>query len=165
MYETYFFKKTIHLFLGSKPVSHHNDYRPDPTGGRGGADRIRSEHNGRNGNGLQQRASNVAGTAASSVAAAAASNSPAHLSSASLQAPGGQVMMPATRSIRGQIVVALYTYQGSEFGDMTFKKGDMMEIVDDTDPDWWVARHLTTGEKGHIPRNYVAFQSSIESEE
>ena len=40
-------------------------------------------------------------------------------------------MMPATRSIRGQIVVALYTYQGSEFGDMTFKKGDMMEIVDD----------------------------------
>ena len=42
------------------------------------------------------------------------------------------VMMPATRSIRGQIVVALYTYQGSEFGDMTFKKGDMMEIVDDT---------------------------------
>ena len=43
----------------------------------------------------------------------------------------GSVMMPATRSIRGQIVVALYTYQGSEFGDMTFKKGDMMEIVDD----------------------------------
>ena len=34
-----------------------------------------------------------------------------------------------------------------------------------SDPDWWVARHLVTGEKGHIPRNYVAFQSSIESEE
>ena len=34
-----------------------------------------------------------------------------------------------------------------------------------SDPDWWVARHLTSGEKGHIPRNYVAFQSSIESEE
>ncbi len=33
------------------------------------------------------------------------------------------------------------------------------------DPDWWVARHLSTGAKGHIPRNYVAFQSSIESEE
>ena len=47
--------------------------------------------------------------------------------------PGG-AMMPTTggRSIRGQIVVALYTYQGSEFGDMSFKKGDMMEIVDDT---------------------------------
>ena len=47
--------ETFWIFPGSKPVSHHNDYRPDPTGGRGGsgADRIRSEHNGRNGNGLQ----------------------------------------------------------------------------------------------------------------
>lgn len=33
------------------------------------------------------------------------------------------------------------------------------------DPDWWRARHLGTGEKGHIPRNYVACQSSLESEE
>ena len=40
-----------------------------------------------------------------------------------------------------------------------------MEIVDDSDPDWWVARHLVTGETGHIPRNYVALQSSIECEE
>lgn len=64
-------------------------------------------------------------------AQAAASNSPAHMSSASLQHQSG-VMMPSARSIRGQIVVALYTYQGSEFGDMSFKKGDMMEIVDDT---------------------------------
>ena len=33
---------------------------------------------------------------------------------------------------RGTIVVALYTYQGSEFGDMSFKKGDQMEILDKT---------------------------------
>ena len=33
---------------------------------------------------------------------------------------------------RGIIVVALYTYQGSEFGDMSFKKGDQMEILDKT---------------------------------
>lgn len=44
-------------------------------------------------------------------------------------------------------------------------QGDQMEILDDTDPDWWVSRHLGTGETGHIPRNYVALQSSIESEE
>ena len=31
-------------------------------------------------------------------------------------------------------MVALYNYQGSEHGDMTFVKGDVMEIVDDTDP-------------------------------
>ena len=39
-----------------------------------------------------------------------------------------------------------------------------MEIIDDTDPDWWVARHISSGATGHIPRNYVAFHLSIESE-
>ena len=82
------------LFSGSKPVSHHNDYRPDPTGVRGGippggvggvgaADRIRAEHNGRNGNGLQQRTGNAA-----SATPVAASNSPAHLSAALAAAAG-----------------------------------------------------------------------------
>ena len=44
--------------------------------------------------------------------------------------------MAAAGMLKGRVVVALYTYQGSEFGDMTFSKGDQMEIVDDTDPDW-----------------------------
>ena len=49
---------------------------------------------------------------------------------------------------------------------MTLQYEDLiMNYLIFSDPDWWVARHLTTGEKGHIPRNYVAFQSSIESEE
>ena len=116
------------FFLGSKPVAHPNDYRPDPTGGRGGADRIRSDHNGRNGNGLQRNPSGATNPVV-------ASNSPAHLSSVNIQQPSsaaGMIIPTGTRSIRGQIVVALYTYQGSEFGDMSFKKGDMMEIVDDT---------------------------------
>ena len=62
-------------------------------------------------------------------------------------------------------MVALYNYQGSEHGDMTFVKGDIMEIVDDTDPDWWLAKNINSGATGHIPRNYVAFQSSLESQD
>ena len=94
---TYLHKKNLllnMLFSGSKPVSHHNDYRPDPTGVRGGipqggvggvgaADRIRAEHNGRNGNGLQQRTGNAA-----SATPVASSNSPAHLSAALAAAAG-----------------------------------------------------------------------------
>ena len=49
---------------------------------------------------------------------------------------GGGGVMAAAGMLKGRVVVALYTYQGSEFGDMTFSKGDQMEIVDDTDPDW-----------------------------
>ena len=31
-----------------------------------------------------------------------------------------------------QIVIALYSYQGSEMGDMSFQKGDRMEVLDKT---------------------------------
>ena len=35
---------------------------------------------------------------------------------------------------------------------LIFFQGDQMEIIDDTDPDWWVARHLLTGK---IDRKYL----------
>ena len=42
------------------------------------------------------------------------------------------VAVGVNKTPRGNIVVALYSYQGSEFGDMSFKKGDQMEILDKT---------------------------------
>jgi hypothetical protein len=39
---------------------------------------------------------------------------------------GGGGVMAAAGMLKGRVVVALYTYQGSEFGDMTFTKGDQV---------------------------------------
>ena len=138
----------------------NNDYRPDPTR----ADRIRNDGDKQRSNGGDPRGGSEHKKNGFRPPQLSASQSPSHVA-ASLVA---QQAVPASgpgRNLKGRVVVALYTYQGSEFGDMTFNKGDQMEIVDDSDPDWWVARHQTTGETGHIPRNYVALQSSIESEE
>ena len=33
------------------------------------------------------------------------------------------------------------------------------------DRDWWLARHLSSGQTGYIPRNYVAIENTIESME
>ncbi|XP_068081120.1 tyrosine-protein kinase Src64B [Anabrus simplex] len=64
-----------------------------------------------------------------------------------------------------RIVVAVYNYQAREAADVSFVKGDHMEILDDTESDWWKVRHLTTGEEGLIPWNFVAEEKSIESED
>lgn len=40
-----------------------------------------------------------------------------------------------------------------------------MEVLDDSEPDWWRVRHLRTGEEGFIPWNFVAPEKSIEGEE
>ncbi|XP_075225566.1 tyrosine-protein kinase Src64B isoform X2 [Lycorma delicatula] len=66
---------------------------------------------------------------------------------------------------RGRIVVAIYNYQSREAEDVSFIKGDRMEIIDDSEPDWWRVRHLRTGDEGLIPWNFVAEEKSVESED
>lgn len=68
-------------------------------------------------------------------------------------------------SLHGRIVVAVYNYQSREMSDVSFVKGDRMELIDDSEPDWWKVRHLRTGEEGLIPWNFVAEEKSVESEE
>lgn len=64
-----------------------------------------------------------------------------------------------------RVVVALYNYNAREDTDVSFVKGDRMEIIDDTESDWWRVIHLETGQEGLIPWNFVAEERSVNSEE
>lgn len=66
---------------------------------------------------------------------------------------------------KGRIVVAVYNYTSREAADLSFAKGDRMEVIDDSESDWWRVRHLRTGEEGLIPWNFVAEEKSVESED
>lgn len=72
-----------------------------------------------------------------------------------------------TRPInRGRkIVVAIYNYKARENTDLSFRKGDRMEVINDSETEWWEVINLTTKEKGLIPWNYVAEEQSVASEE
>ncbi|XP_063312060.1 proto-oncogene tyrosine-protein kinase Src isoform X1 [Pelobates fuscus] len=66
--------------------------------------------------------------------------------------------------------VALYDYESRTESDLSFKKGDRLQIVNNTRPDiregdWWLARSLSSGQTGYIPSNYVAPSDSIQAEE
>ncbi|XP_077569729.1 proto-oncogene tyrosine-protein kinase Src isoform X3 [Stigmatopora nigra] len=67
--------------------------------------------------------------------------------------------------------VALYDYESRTASDLSFRKGERLQIVNNTrkvncrEGDWWLARSLTTGENGYIPSNYVAPSDSIQAEE
>lgn len=64
-----------------------------------------------------------------------------------------------------RIVVALYNYNAREETDVSFVKGDRMEVLDDTESDWWRVVHLKTRQEGLIPWNFVAEDRSVNSEE
>ncbi|OQR72636.1 tyrosine-protein kinase Src64B-like [Tropilaelaps mercedesae] len=64
-----------------------------------------------------------------------------------------------------KVVVALYSYEARADGDLSFRKGDRLIIIDDSDADWWRARHSVDKRHGFIPRNFVAAEKSVESED
>ena len=62
------------------------------------------------------------------------------------------------------IVIAMYAYKAQNTGDLSFRKGEKLEVVEKSDPDWWTVKRIETGEIGYIPANYVG-TTAIESEE
>ncbi|GME77707.1 unnamed protein product [Ambrosiozyma monospora] len=51
--------------------------------------------------------------------------------------------------------IALYSFAGEQSGDLPFKKGDVITIIQKSDStdDWWTGRVGTT--EGIFPANYV----------
>jgi hypothetical protein len=60
---------------------------------------------------------------------------------------------------------ALYDYEARTHEDLSFKKGDILYIVNNEEGDWWHAKHQKTNKSGYIPSNYVAVDDSLQSEE
>lgn len=63
-----------------------------------------------------------------------------------------------------RVFVALYDYDARTDEDLSFRKGEHLEILNDTQGDWWLARSKKTKQEGYIPSNYVARLQSIEAE-
>lgn len=63
------------------------------------------------------------------------------------------------------IYIGLYDYDARISEDLSFKKGERLQIINTADGDWWYARSLTTNQEGYIPSTYVAPDKSYEAEE
>ncbi|TKR92900.1 hypothetical protein L596_007466 [Steinernema carpocapsae] len=70
----------------------------------------------------------------------------------------------ADRGNQEVTLIALYNYESRADGDLSFKKGETMVLLDQSNADWWYVRH-SKGGTGYVPRNFVAKQQTIESEE
>ena len=52
--------------------------------------------------------------------------------------------------------IALFNYDKTTSEELSFQKGECLEILNNQEGDWWLARSLDTGLEGYIPSNYVA---------
>ncbi|XP_071510875.1 tyrosine-protein kinase Src42A-like, partial [Diadema antillarum] len=81
---------------------------------------------------------------------------------------GASAIVPSSGSSRNEPTnfkryVALFDYEARTQDDLGFKKGEELEVQNDSG-DWWLARSRVTGREGYIPCNYVAKVQSLESE-
>ncbi|XP_068931055.1 intersectin-1 isoform X4 [Petaurus breviceps papuanus] len=69
-----------------------------------------------------------------------------------------RVASPAAKlSIPGEEYIAMYTYESSEQGDLTFQQGDVI-LVTKKDGDWWTG--TVADKSGVFPSNYVRLKDS-----
>lgn len=80
------------------------------------------------------------------------------------QGGAGDAAASETSATSTKIFVALYDYDARTDEDLSFRKGELLEILNDTQGDWWFARSKTSKAEGYIPSNYVASVKSLESE-
>ena len=73
---------------------------------------------------------------------------------------------PESPSVVKSLYIALYDYDARTQEDLSFKKGEILEVNnEDLANDWWRARSRETGGEGFIPSNYVALHETLEAEE
>ena len=60
--------------------------------------------------------------------------------------------------------VALFNYNSTTEEDLSFKKGEHLDILDKSQGDWWYAMSKHTKEKGYVPSNYVTLVRSLKDE-
>lgn len=67
----------------------------------------------------------------------------------------------------GERYIALFDYSARTEEDLNFHTGDLLEILDTSAGEWWVAKAITgisVNKKGYIPANYVAPVESVDAE-
>ena len=69
------------------------------------------------------------------------------------------------------LFIGMYDYSSKTDDELSFKKGDLLYIIntdendDDVDDDWWYARSKHTGQEGYIHSSYVIeFESQLDTE-
>lgn len=63
------------------------------------------------------------------------------------------VCFPAPSPQQPTYVQALFDFDPQEDGELGFRRGDFIHVMDNSDPNWW--KGACHGQTGMFPRNYV----------
>ena len=73
--------------------------------------------------------------------------------------------LPPQKEPSHPLFVGKYDYSSRTDDDLSFKKGDLLYILNTDEGDWWYAKSKDTHQEGYIPNNYIAEYKSLDAEE
>lgn len=85
----------------------------------------------------------------------AASPKKASNGEASASAPAPPKKAEAPRPEKGDVMIAMYDYDGKGKDELKTTKGDEIELVKVTEDTWWQAKNLTTKKKGWLSSSVI----------
>ena len=56
---------------------------------------------------------------------------------------------------QAEVYVAAYEFRPEEEGELYFKRGDLIEVIDKEDSNWWKGKNVSSGNLGLFPATYV----------
>lgn len=62
---------------------------------------------------------------------------------------------PVSATSAPKIAIALYDYTPAEEGELQIYENDMLIVLDSSDPDWWMVKHLKKHGEGLVPMTYI----------
>ena len=54
----------------------------------------------------------------------------------------------------------MYDFVAEESEELSLKKGDVVEVLDKEDPNWWLVKEQTGERQGLVPSNYIQLVKS-----
>ena len=65
-------------------------------------------------------------------------------------------------SIKTKTAIALYDYDPTEEGELAIRENDQLFVLEDTDPDWWLVKFVSSQHEGQglVPKTYVKVQDA-----
>lgn len=69
-----------------------------------------------------------------------------------------------TNSSANNLFVALFDYIARTAEDLSFKRNELLEVLNSESGDWWYAKSLLTKKCGYVPKNYLAKEKSIDAQ-
>ena len=73
--------------------------------------------------------------------------------------------LPGPPEVNWPLFVGKYDYDSGTKEDLSFKKGDLLYVINTEDVYWWFAQHKDSGDKGFVPSSFIAEYQSLDAEE